>query len=260
MVDPAAESPDRGYKNLLGLDDVFLVYTPLADWTVESLIRFEMITDSETREKILWQLLDGIAYLHEMEVMHRDIKPLNMMVVSLNTPRPQARLIDFGLAENGLESSKRVGTYPYMAPEMWIGWPERLEHVYTESVDIFAFGLSMYQFCCQELCVWDRIDTDAEGNPSTYMHAKIRRRLLQSKNHVGLKSLIDLCITWDPDLRPSAKGLIRTRDEYRSVNEYDQSSQIGDGQHLKGIGGNWDGITTSMGRLGISEHGGSRLE
>ena len=105
------------------------------------------------------------SFLHSIEVMHRDIKPLNMTVVSTNPDRSQARLIDFGLAMRGLESNQyRIGTKSYLAPEVLAGLDGRSYDAYRERVGVFAFGLSMYQFLCRQPLAWDRIDRDVNGN------------------------------------------------------------------------------------------------
>lgn len=67
---------------------------------------------------LLRQVVDGLAYVHRLGVLHRDLKPHNIVVVA-----NEARIIDFGLAAdaNEAQASSRngavVGTARYMAPE-----------------------------------------------------------------------------------------------------------------------------------------------
>ena len=204
-MDPAAEDSDHGYQKL-EVDEVFLVYMPLAKQTVQHLIDQTFALNVQTREKIFWQLLEGIEFLHAADVMHRDMKPLNMVVVSTSADRPEARLIDFGTAQIGLKSdSYGAGTYSYLAPEMWAGAEKRTEDKYTEKVDIFAFGLSMYQFLCHQPCDWDRVDKDAHGNVGEPPLTEIGIRLCESHNLPPLIQLVLSFIDWDPRSRPSAK-------------------------------------------------------
>ena len=253
MIDPAETDPNRGYK-VFGFDEVFQVYMPLANWTVHKLIENNMIPDGETREEIFWQLLEGIEFLHSIEVMHRDIKPNNMTVVSMNPAHPEARLIDFGMATVGLQSCEyRVGTQQYQAPEMLAGWDNRTNDPYDERVDMFAFGLSMYQFFCQQLCGWNRIDMDEENNVNRSNLTEIESRLFASRNRKELMELISFMISWDPQRRPSAREIMR-------LGGRDQSAKNCDAEETARIDRERDdvqdsGIGSSMGRLSVSEAG-----
>ena len=218
-MDPSAEDPDHGYQ-MFEVDEVFLVHMPLAKWTIQHFIEQTFALNVQTREKIFWQLLEGIEFLHAINVMHRDIKPLNMVVVSTSAGRPEARLIDFGMAQVGLESDAYgAGTCSYLAPEMWAGAEKRTRDRYTEKVDIFAFGLSMYQFLCHQPCNWYRVDRDAEGNISESFLTEIGIRLCESHNLPPLIQVVLSFIDWDPRSRPSAKDAMELQKgiEYQRV-------------------------------------------
>lgn len=254
MIDPAATDPKRGYK-MFGFDEIFLVYTPLANWTILKLIEHNMILDDETREEILWQLLEGIEFLHSIEIMHRDIKPANMTVVSMNPAHPEARLIDFGMATKGLISCEyHVGTQQYQAPEMLAGWDNRTNDPYDERVDIFAFGLSMYQFFCQQHVHWERIDMDNKRNINASVLTEIRFRLCESGIREDLMELISGMISWEPRRRNSARQILRFRGKTQSAGNVAAGlDRERDGVQDSGIGG-------SMGRLSISGPGCTSLD
>lgn len=247
MIDPAETDPNRGYK-MFGFDEVFLIYTPLANWTVHKVIDEDISLNDKTREELFWQLLEGIEFLHSIEVMHRDIKPLNMTVVSLNPAHPEARLIDFGMATRGLESyDYMLGTRSYLAPEMWAGWENRTNDPYDERVDMFAFGLSMYQFFCQQPCGWERIDTE-NGEISSSTLEEIERRLFESRYRDGLMQLISLFIAWDPQDRPSARDAMRMGMS-ESARYHDQEERMRNDRERDEIEDS--GIGSSMGGLSI---------
>ncbi|ELP92836.1 tyrosine protein kinase, putative [Entamoeba invadens IP1] len=81
--------------------------------------------DIKFRVKILLDASHGIKYLHENGILHRDIKPDNILVVSLNVDdKVNAKLTDFGSARNvnllmtNMTFTKGIGTPVYMAPEI----------------------------------------------------------------------------------------------------------------------------------------------
>lgn len=81
------------------------------------------------------QVLRGVAHIHAMQVVHRDLKPDNLMV-----HHGVVKVCDFGLAAvlplGGLQG--RYGTAPYMAPEMLKG------ECYGSSVDLWSLGAMAY--------------------------------------------------------------------------------------------------------------------
>eukprot|EP01102_Stenamoeba_stenopodia_P013844 TRINITY_DN453_c0_g1_i4.p1 TRINITY_DN453_c0_g1~~TRINITY_DN453_c0_g1_i4.p1 ORF type:complete len:583 (+),score=129.53 TRINITY_DN453_c0_g1_i4:336-2084(+) len=91
--------------------------------------------------KILFQCLQGLAFLHEHNIIHRDFKPDNMLV-SRSTGK--IKLIDFGAATKVLEirtmRRSTVGTPWYTAPEIING------EEYEYSADIWSLGCTVIHF------------------------------------------------------------------------------------------------------------------
>lgn len=75
----------------------------------ESAWSYEQVRD------ILIQALQGLAYLHSHDVLHGDLKPENLFLVSNDDGPAQLKLIDFGISRPDL--AKSGGTPPYVAPE-----------------------------------------------------------------------------------------------------------------------------------------------
>ncbi|ELP89851.1 protein serine/threonine kinase, putative [Entamoeba invadens IP1] len=81
--------------------------------------------DMNLRIKIMTDAAKGISYLHENGILHRDIKPDNILVLSLDSnENVNAKLTDFGSSRNinllmtNMTFTKGVGTPKYMAPEI----------------------------------------------------------------------------------------------------------------------------------------------
>ncbi|MDQ0749795.1 serine/threonine protein kinase [Streptomyces africanus] len=89
---------------------------------------------------LLDQLLAGLAAVHAEDVVHRDVKPANILLEATGTGRPRLRLSDFGIAmrlgEPRLtETNLVVGTPGYLAPEQMMGADPDFP------ADLFAVGL-----------------------------------------------------------------------------------------------------------------------
>ncbi|MCL2303948.1 MAG: serine/threonine protein kinase, partial [Planctomycetaceae bacterium] len=103
--------------------------------------------------QILWAVARGLDYAHEMKVIHRDIKPQNIMIGK----KDGVQIIDFGLAEEIRTSMAQVseaamgivGTRPYMAPEQWMG---RFQDART---DQYALAVTAYELLAGRLPFMD---------------------------------------------------------------------------------------------------------
>ncbi|KAI8377272.1 serine/threonine-protein kinase pef1 [Blakeslea trispora] len=94
--------------------------------------------DANTIKSFMYQLLRGIAYCHENRVLHRDLKPQNLLI----NKHHQLKLGDFGLARAfGIPVntfSNEVVTLWYRAPDVLLG-----SRMYSTSIDIWSAGCIM---------------------------------------------------------------------------------------------------------------------
>ena len=130
--------------------------------TLHSFItRYGHIKQSKAK-MLLKELLNGICYLHEKGIMHRDIKLENIMITKeeLNEGKIKPVLVDFGLAEYINQPQylfKKCGTPGYTAPEILALNPEEdfQEQKYNEKCDLFSLGIvayTLYYFFYLRLC------------------------------------------------------------------------------------------------------------
>ncbi|ELP88654.1 protein kinase domain containing protein, partial [Entamoeba invadens IP1] len=97
------------------------------------------------RVKFMFDASNGILYLHENGMLHRDIKPDNILVLSLDLNGVNAKLTDFGSARNvnllmtNMTFTKGIGTPIYMAPEVL------KQEKYTKSADVYSFAITMFE-------------------------------------------------------------------------------------------------------------------
>ncbi len=100
----------------------------------KSILESGLEQSEEAKVQLIGQLLRALAYVHRRGVIHRDIKPGNVLVV-----RDEVKLLDFGIATSNAGVSDIAGTLDYMAPELLLGAPPS-----TRS-DLYAVGVIFHQ-------------------------------------------------------------------------------------------------------------------
>jgi HD-like signal output (HDOD) protein len=117
----------------------YLVFEFVRGRSLAELIRERGQLDVGHAVQIALALAQAVAYAHERNVLHRDLKPGNVMITQDGVPR----LMDFGIASDvtadGAASRVLVGSPSYMAPEYIT------EGLYQPASDVFALGVVLYE-------------------------------------------------------------------------------------------------------------------
>jgi len=143
---------------------------------------------------IIIQVLKALSYAHKNNVIHRDIKPDNILI----DDEGNVKILDFGIAQfyedqqlqpNKTTSGTVMGTYNYMSPEQ----RDSSDNV-TEQSDLFSVGVVMYELFS------GRIPTGVFPPPSK----------LNSEIPVALDELILRCLNTDPAERAESAEKLKT--------------------------------------------------
>lgn len=150
------------HKNIAYYEKCYTLNTPIGvcdfavmqyykDGSLENLITHEKLTIEE-RYNILIQILRGIGFLHKHDIIHRDIKPQNILIARYNgeiTPK----ITDFGISKHVDNINKSIvsnsivgaGTIAYAAPE------QLAERELKKNCDLWSFGVIAYRMLTGKL-------------------------------------------------------------------------------------------------------------
>jgi len=125
------------------LDQPYLLMEVLEGRSLEELLRSGAQFDPSRAIQIGISAARGLGALHQAGLIHRDVKPGNLVELS----RGGLKVVDLGLAKDlflsGLTQPDRVvGTITYMAPEQWRGGEV------GPATDVFGLGATLYHLLC----------------------------------------------------------------------------------------------------------------
>jgi serine/threonine-protein kinase len=167
---------------------------------LRQLVRSPELGQTE-RLRLLSQVADALSAVHDAGIVHRDVKPENVLVTG-SGPARTAWLTDFGLAKvrgrtTITRQSQLLGTMAYVAPELAAGRPV------TPACDVYSLGVTGY-----ELLAGHR--PFSADNPAALVRAHIEetpRQPPEISDHEW--ALLSACLAKNPADRPTAERLKR---------------------------------------------------
>ncbi len=210
-------------------DGSALLVTELVDGaTLDRLNREGTLSDREIGE-IGADLCEALDHAHSRSVVHRDIKPQNVLVTEEGDRR--AKLMDFGVARLTDEAALTapgdvVGTLAYMSPEQAEGRAD-----VGPAADIYSLALLLYE-------CWSGENPYRRATPAATARAIGRRpqplRRVRGELPRELSDTIDACLEPRPSRRPSLEELGETIEDCLERLAEDSAAQ--GGHHLGRLG------------------------
>ena len=191
----------------------YIVMEYLQGQTLEALLKEVHPLPERDAAQIASRICEALEYMHSRQVVHRDLKPQNIMICNDGT----IRIMDFGIAKSlkmrritFVGFSPSMGTPDYMAPEQVKG--KRGD----QRTDIYALGAMLYEMTTGR--------TPFEGeNPYAVMNARVSGdpvapRKVNPKLSQAMEEIILHAMERDPANRyPSAAAMKAELDDYEKV-------------------------------------------
>src|ERR671930_163191 len=179
---------------------VYIAYEYTPGRTFREALRAGELDDAAAIEAAA-QMLEGLAHAHEHGIVHRDVKPSNVLLA--DGEGVSVRLLDFGLArlpqaETLTAAGDVPGTLAYIAPERLGGEPA------TAAADVWAVGVLLWEALPGRHPFWESslLETaraiEAGAEPLASARPDLPRPLLAA---------VDRALELDPARRPSAAAL-----------------------------------------------------
>ncbi|KAF8013418.1 hypothetical protein BT93_I1311 [Corymbia citriodora subsp. variegata] len=147
--------------------------------------------------KVAIDVSKGMNYLHQNNIIHRDLKAANLLM----DENEVVKVADFGVARVKAQSgvmTAETGTYRWMAPEV-------IEHKpYDHKADVFSFGVVLWELLTGKL-PYDHL-TPLQAAVGVVQ--KGLRPIIPNDTHPKLVELLEKCWEQDPTLRPDFSEII----------------------------------------------------
>ena len=195
------------HKNIIGYKEAFfdevsqtlnIIMEYADDGDLASKIKYNLKNGLIFHEKIIWnyliQILEGINYLHENKIIHRDLKSANIFLMKDGTIKIGDLNVST-IAKMGIAFTQ-TGTPYYASPEVW------MDKSYNNKSDIWSIGCIIYELCM--------LKTPFRGTSMKNLCSNIQKGVYPDIHFYSdeLKNIIKEMLVVNPQYRLSAKDLL----------------------------------------------------
>ena len=198
------------HKNIIGYNEAFfdeisrtlnIVMEYANDGDLSRKIKYNLKNGLIFREDVIWdyliQILEGINYLHENKIMHRDLKSANLFLMENGTVKigdlNVSKISEMGIAFT------QIGTPYYASPEIW------MDKSYNYKSDIWSIGCIIYELCMLKPPFGGKSIKELAKNINKGVYEPISNFYSDD-----LKKIIGMMLVLKPDNRPSSLQLLKT--------------------------------------------------
>jgi serine/threonine protein kinase len=177
--------------------------------------------------KIMQQVSSALAYLHEEDVIHQDIKPNNILIDEKDM-KESFFLADLGLSlkvrntikrftENKRSNSSSIQTGltppPYRAPELW--GKDNLHKDPIKATDVWAFGATLFELITDDVPFGEFGGLNQKNDPEPPDLPESFKCVNQDLNHILKK-----CLSREPWDRPKAQDLVELANSFLNTGDW----------------------------------------
>ena len=195
FANEAKATANLSHRNIVAVSDAayekdgtaFLVMEFLEGQTLDDTLREQRFMPVDRVAALFEQICDGVDHAHSRGILHRDLKPGNIMVTKDERGEELAKILDFGIAKAITETAKfsaTIATISYASPEQ-LNKGASIDH----RSDIYSLGVILYQMLTNSV----PFDEESHG------------QLIYQKMNFILPSMRDI----RPDIPAEVEDLIR---------------------------------------------------